>query len=102
LYPILKLILRAKVVQVRDDGVELSSKREGIKPWLDEDQIRPGTSWQTVLGEQIGSIKSAAVFMGKNGIGPWQDEYRMKVYASTCRNGRWMVCVAHSTGLSGR
>src|ERR1700680_4017820 len=48
--------------------------KEGIRPWLDEDQIRPGTSWQKALGEQIESIKSAAVFVGKNGIGPWQDE----------------------------
>jgi hypothetical protein len=48
--------------------------KEGIKPWLDEDQMRPGTTWQTALGEQIGSITSAAVFVGENGIGPWQDE----------------------------
>ena len=41
--------------------------KEGIKPWLDEEQIRPGTSWQTALGEQIESIKSAAVFVGENG-----------------------------------
>ena len=49
-------------------------KKEGIKPWLDEDQIRPGTSWQTVLGEQIETIKSAAVFVGDGGFGPWQDQ----------------------------
>jgi eukaryotic-like serine/threonine-protein kinase len=48
--------------------------REGIKPWLDEEQIRPGTSWQKAIGEQIDSIKSAAVFVGKNGVGLWQDE----------------------------
>jgi TIR domain len=24
---------------------------EGIKPWLDEEQIQPGTTWQTALGE---------------------------------------------------
>ena len=47
---------------------------EGIKPWLDVEQIRPGTKWQTALGEQIKSIKSAAVFVGNRGIGPWQDE----------------------------
>ena len=47
--------------------------KEGIKPWLDEEQIRPGTSWQTALGEQIESIKSAAVFVGDSGIGPWQN-----------------------------
>jgi len=47
---------------------------EGIKPWLDEEQIQPGTTWQTALGEQINSIKSAAVFVGNSGIGPWQNE----------------------------
>ena len=55
---------------------EISRKlvREGVKPWLDEEQIRPGTSWQTALGEQIESIKSAAVFVGKTGLGPWQNQ----------------------------
>jgi hypothetical protein len=48
--------------------------KEGIKPWLDEDQIRPGTSWQTALGEQIENIQSAAVFVGDGGFGPWQDQ----------------------------
>ena len=47
---------------------------EGIKPWLDEKEIRPGTSWQKAIGEQIDSIKSAAVFVGQNGLGLWQDE----------------------------
>ena len=46
--------------------------REGIKPWLDQREIRPGTSWQTALEQQIGFIKSAAVLVGENGIGPWQ------------------------------
>jgi TIR domain len=47
---------------------------EGVKPWLDELEIRPGTSWQTALGQKIKSIKSAAVFVGDSGIGPWQNE----------------------------
>ena len=46
--------------------------KEGVKPWLDEREIRPGTSWQTALEQQIGFIKSAAVFVGDSGIGPWQ------------------------------
>jgi hypothetical protein len=45
---------------------------EGIKPWLDEGEIRPGTSWQTALEQQIESIKSAAIFVGDTGVGPWQ------------------------------
>ena len=48
--------------------------KEGIRPWLDEEQIRPGTSWQTALGQQIESIKTAAVFVGESGVGPWQNE----------------------------
>jgi hypothetical protein len=48
--------------------------KEGVKPWLDVEQIPPGSSWQTELGEQIKSIKSAAVFVGNSGIGPWQNE----------------------------
>src|SRR5690242_4560288 len=47
---------------------------EGIKPWLDEEQIRHGTSWQKALGQQIESIKSATVFVGESGLGPWQDQ----------------------------
>jgi hypothetical protein len=34
---------------------EISRKliKEGIKPWLDEMEIKPGRSWQTALGQQI-------------------------------------------------
>ncbi len=48
-------------------------KSRGILPWLDEWNLRPGQSWQKALEEQIERIKSAAVFVGPNGIGPWQD-----------------------------
>jgi hypothetical protein len=43
----------------------------GIKPWMDEWDSRPGLPWQRILEKQIGKIKSAAIFIGKNGIGPW-------------------------------
>lgn len=47
-------------------------KWQGILPWLDEWELRPGLPWQRALEDQIERIKSAAVFVGKNGIGPWQ------------------------------
>ena len=53
-------------------------RQEGLNPWLDEERIRPGTPWQRALEEQIENIKSAAVFVGKNGIGPW---HRMEIDA---------------------
>ena len=55
---------------------EISRKlvEKNIKPWLDEDEIRPGTSWQIALGRQIEIIRSAAVFVGASGVGPWQNQ----------------------------
>jgi hypothetical protein len=47
-------------------------KSNGILPWLDEWELPPGLPWQRLLEQQIESIHSAAVFVGKEGIGPWQ------------------------------
>jgi hypothetical protein len=58
--------------EIREISQKLASKN--IRPWLDEEQIRPGTSWQTALGQQIESIRSTAVFVGENGVGPWQNQ----------------------------
>jgi hypothetical protein len=46
----------------------------GVKPWLDIEQIPPGASWRLTLDKQIKTIKSAAVFIGRGGLGPWQSE----------------------------
>ena len=48
-------------------------KKKGLNPWLDEWELRPGMLWQKALEEQIMNIKSVAIFVSKNGIGPWQD-----------------------------
>lgn len=55
---------------VKQIGEQL--KKQGILPWLDEWELRPGLPWQRSLEQQIEKIKSAAVFVGKDGIGPWQ------------------------------
>jgi len=47
-------------------------KQGQVNTWLDEEQLSPGKTWQTELEEQISSIGSVAVFVGKNGLGPWQ------------------------------
>lgn len=57
-------------LQVKKLGEQL--KRYGILPWLDEWELRPGLPWQRLLERQIEQIRSAAVFVGKEGIGPWQ------------------------------
>jgi hypothetical protein len=45
---------------------------EGIEPWLDEADIKSGIFWDTAIGQQIETVKSAAAFVGQHGVGPWQ------------------------------
>jgi hypothetical protein len=51
-----------------------SLKEAGILPWLDVWELPPGLPWQPELERQIGSITSAAVFIGSTGFGPWQEQ----------------------------
>jgi hypothetical protein len=57
---------------VKQIGEQL--KEQGILPWLDEWELRPGLPWQQALERQIENIKTVAVFVGKDGIGPWQHQ----------------------------
>lgn len=59
---------KAEIRQIADALI-----KQGIKPWLDEREIKPGSLWQSALEEQISSIKSTTVFVGESGIGPWQN-----------------------------
>ena len=45
-----------------------------LKPWLDIWELPPGRSWQRLLEQQIEQISSAAVFVGQDGFGPWQQQ----------------------------
>jgi CheY-like chemotaxis protein len=58
--------------RVKEIALEL--ERRGITPWLDEWELRPGLPWQEALEQQTSRIKSAAVFVGDKGIGPWQKQ----------------------------
>jgi small GTP-binding protein len=46
----------------------------GILPWLDETELRPGLSWQRALERQIKRVRSVVVFIGRTGLGAWQQE----------------------------
>jgi len=41
---------------------------------LDEDELQPGIPWQQMLEAGIKHSKSVAVLVGKDGLGPWEDE----------------------------
>src|SRR6266436_992821 len=48
-------------------------KRAGVRTWLDEEQLPLGTPWQAELERQIPQVAAAAVFVGRSGLGPWQN-----------------------------
>jgi GTPase SAR1 family protein/nucleotide-binding universal stress UspA family protein len=45
----------------------------GLRPWLDERELRPGLPWQPALDDVIAGIPAAAVIVGSR-VGPWQDQ----------------------------
>ena len=45
----------------------------GLMVWLDEEQLQPGLNWQPGLEKGIRQSGSAAVLIGGDGLGPWQD-----------------------------
>ncbi|MFW9917815.1 MAG: TIR domain-containing protein [Candidatus Thorarchaeota archaeon] len=47
-------------------------KQEGLIPWLDKEQIPPGRWFQKVIQQAIVTVKSAAIFIGQEGLGRWQ------------------------------
>jgi len=56
--------------QVRAIAAKL--KLRGLKPWLDEEQIPPGRSFQDSIQQAIPDSKSVAIFIGSEGLGKWQ------------------------------
>ena len=56
--------------RVRQLGAAL--KNRGLSVWLDEWELVPGRPWQAALEEIIRTTKSAALLVGKDGMGPWK------------------------------
>jgi hypothetical protein len=68
-------------------------KARGILPWLDVWAIPPGRRWQKELQKQIKSIKSAAVFIGSKGAGPWQELEVESLLGEFAKRGRPLIPV---------
>ncbi|BAZ14784.1 WD-repeat protein [Calothrix sp. NIES-4071] len=49
-------------------------RQRGLNPWLDKEEIPPGKSFQDYIMDGITQSKSAAFFIGLNGLGDWQQE----------------------------
>ncbi|MEM8961333.1 MAG: toll/interleukin-1 receptor domain-containing protein [Acidobacteriota bacterium] len=48
-------------------------QEQGLEPWLDIWCLRPGIPWIKEIETQLPLIRAAIVFVGAEGIGPWQD-----------------------------
>ncbi|MEH1787163.1 MAG: TIR domain-containing protein [Nostoc sp.] len=58
-------------------------KKCGLNPWLDEDAILPGRSFQKEIQDIILKVESAAIFISDNGLGKWQS-MELNVLMSEC------------------
>ena len=47
-------------------------RKRKIKPWVDTEQIRPGTLFQTSITFAINDVKTVAVIIGESGVGNFQ------------------------------
>ncbi len=49
-------------------------KGEGLELYLDEWELAPGREFQPALAEGLRDSKTCVVFLGPNGLGPWQKQ----------------------------
>jgi internalin A len=47
-------------------------KGMGLNPWLDEEEVAPGRNFHDKIQQMIRQIKTAAILIGPQGLGPWQ------------------------------
>ena len=65
-------------------------KKHDIKPWIDIWELRPGQSLSD-FDKQLSKIKSVAVFVGKEGIGPWQNFETRALLGEFAKNKRPII-----------
>ena len=68
--------------QVRDIAEEL--KRRGLKPWLDEEQIKGGESIPGKVQKGLKKSLVAALFIGTSGFGKFQEFWELDALIMLC------------------
>ena len=49
------------------------TNKHGIKVWLDKWNLIPGEPWQEEIEAALNDCKTAAIFLGPSGLGPWEN-----------------------------
>ena len=70
--------------------VALELRKCNLGVWLDEWELVPGRPWQEAIEEVILTVRSAAVLVGADGLGPWE-EPEMRACLDQCVKRRMPV-----------
>lgn len=68
-------------------------EKYGLKPWLDEEELRPGFPFQDGLQEAMRSTRAAMVFLSGHGVGPWQRQEIRVLLSLMIESGRPVIPV---------
>lgn len=66
-------------------------RRRGIRPWLDRSALEGGQRWQREIEEQIENARAAAIFIGPEGIGRWQEKEALALIDQTAGRPEFRV-----------
>lgn len=68
-------------------------RERGVIVWLDEDELRPGLNWQSLIEAGIKQSASVAVLIGNDGLGPWEDEEMQGALIHAVKDGSPVIPV---------
>ena len=63
--------------------IYIKLKERGLNPWLDEEEIPPGTSFQAEIQQAISLVKTAAICIGTGELGRWQ-ALELRTFITQC------------------
>ncbi|MEV4518009.1 toll/interleukin-1 receptor domain-containing protein [Dactylosporangium sp. NPDC049525] len=58
-------------------------RRQGIYPWIDVDQIRPGEWFYDAIQSAVRTVRSAGIVIGPAGVGRWQ-QLEIRTFVDRC------------------
>jgi hypothetical protein len=67
--------------------------RRNLKPWLDKWHLPPGKRFAEEIERVLPETKSVAIFVGKDGLGPWQDQEMYAILDLFVKNKRPVIPV---------
>jgi len=60
-----------------------SLRARGIRTWMDQMDLPPGTPFQDRIEDVLRSCRAAAIFVGPDGLGPWE-RFEVRIAVSEC------------------